>query len=834
MPIVLSSGGQTRTRNCYQPSAQARLSLRTNGEEEGMVISGTSVVFAGFDAPTATPTVATAGAGVVAPGYYVYRYVYASSRYPFVANAITGDGQEWPRSSPSPPSATYFVDPAAESNAVTVTYTTRSDVDWIWLYRTSVQTTAVLAEAQDAAGQLFFVASAVNNTAGGTTAITDNVAAGNGNEPLELDNFTCPLFRYSAFDGFFWWGWGNKTLQVIVLLDDTTTITIDATSPEQAWFSGRDSDPINGAPTSISFYGITTGGYDGRGNYYFRRVTAQTCHIYNAPAMSSPVILPATGTTTAYLTSPTTTLYRSKELNPFSWGITTDVIGGNNRPIPVASLFAEQVGGGVGTAISLIPNERILKLDTEAPERSYALDLNAAESSDFIGTLRTLDDAQSVGSFFSQFPMRLSDGQSVGTGINAKALQILSADAQSQIPIGSNVIATLRNIVRESDAPTFYHGVYDRDSELNCWFFRTTSGPWRCDTLVYQHAPTGTWGKKYVPGVSASWTVFDNATEKFHTFVGTEDGLLGLAFETDWYRDFVSLYFFQPGDVPYNPIGNLTMDLLGEATFTITAINTVFSVDRVSNYLVVVTNFDLNVVVGQVVMVSIVAVGNFIVTVSELTSTTSFKAPNIGVDASFIGEAVVVDPIPYEPVVAWNATTNELYLVKPFGGDPSIDLRYFGLVLNAPTFTWIHADDAAAINLDTGEYVTGIFTALRVYQVYFGCAPAFLSRYFNASQAEKNKRGVEVWNTTLNPDSFAGLYIRFLREYQTSLDSQVAGFIGTMQRDVIGSSGVYGGSAASYYKAVPEVLEHAFGVGFLEFGFLPFTILDMSVKEQPA
>src|SRR6185369_17975191 len=93
--------------------------------------------------------------------------------------------------------------------------------------------------------------------------------------------------------------------------------------------------------------------------------------------------------------------------------------------------------------------------------------------SDFIGTLRTLDDANSVSSQFSQFPMRNEQGQSYGTGINAKALQIVQGDSQSQIPIGSPVITTLRSLVRTDEVPTFFHGAYDRNTELNCWWVKT-------------------------------------------------------------------------------------------------------------------------------------------------------------------------------------------------------------------------------------------------------------------------------------------------------------------------------------------------------------------------
>src|SRR5262245_18736510 len=122
MPNVISTGGQTRVPNSYADSADARLMLRVNGEETGVVITPAGdVVQAGFDAPTVTPTVANIGAGNVPEGYYVYRSVYASSRYPFVQNAVTGGGEQWPRSNPSNPSSTFQVTGGTKNVGVTVT-----------------------------------------------------------------------------------------------------------------------------------------------------------------------------------------------------------------------------------------------------------------------------------------------------------------------------------------------------------------------------------------------------------------------------------------------------------------------------------------------------------------------------------------------------------------------------------------------------------------------------------------------------------------------------------------------------------------------------------------
>jgi hypothetical protein len=834
MPIIISTNGQTRCRNSYASSAQARLSLRVNGEQAPVVITDAgALVQAGFDSPTVLPTVGTNGAGNVPVGFYVYRYVYVSSRYPFVANDVTVDGEEWPRSNPSPPSATYQVTPAAESNAVTVTYSTRTDVDWIAVYRTpNGQTTAALAEAFDAAGELYFVEMVANNSAGGTTVVTDNNATNSG-ERIEADNFPCALFRQTIFDGFYWWGWGNRNLVVPVILDATGTVTLDtAQSDVDTWFSGRDTTPagLNLATgpnsNSINFLGITTGGYDGRGNFYLRVTSPTTLSVYNSSAMLTPTAIPATGTTTAYLTSPTSTLYRSKPLNPFSWGETTVTANPDGRTFTrVPTLYAKKIGGGIGTAISLIANERILKLDTEAPERAYALDLNAADSDQFVGTLRTLDTAQSTGSHFSVFPMRLPSGQSVSSSVNAKAVTLLSADGQSQIPIGDEVFETMHKIRREDGEAPFFHGVYDRNADLNCWWVKTTDGLFRCDTLIYQHVATGKWGTKFMPGVSASWTVYDPTTENYYTFVGTENmtsaspqgGMIGAAFYPDRYRDWIT-------DFKTAPTGEFEEDVSG-LEFTIDPIATIATVTGTAPSWTVTTTGAHGLSVGQVI---VIAQGNP-VTVPVLTvpSPTTFTVSSYNITTSVDG--MVVDPIFSSPWVAWNPVTNALYLANPF--DP-FDVN---VVNNSGVFVFANPGGESGINLNTGEYETDFLGDGNNWIAYWGCVPCFVTRWFNGSAPEKNKTNREVWATQQNVDANTNAqWLKFYIEYRTALVATptATNALVQMTRDTVGSGGLNGNSDAYSYKTPPDLLAHAYGLGMMELGYEAWRFMDLTFKQQ--
>lgn len=817
MPIVISENGQTRCRNSYSSSAQCRLSLRCNGEDTAAVITDSGqVIQAGFDAPTATPVATDAGAGNVPDGYYVYRYVYASSSYPFVENAVTGgNGQQWPRSSPSPASNTLHV---AGASIVTVTgdYTTRSDVDFIWMYRTSVQTTATLADQQAEAGRFFYVGQIANITSGGSFIYSDNSAT-DTSEPLELDNYTCPLFRQAVFDGFQWWGWGNRTLTLVVSLDDTDTIQCGVAPHPGSWGDGR-----NGPPASIAFLGITTGGYDGRGNYYFRALTENTAHVYNSADMITPVVLSATGFTTAYLSAPSTTLYKSKQLNPFSWGITETTFIPNTNPQQtrsVPSLYAEQIGGGVGTAICLIPNERILKLDTEAPERSYALDLNAANSSDFIGTLRTLDEAQSVGSQFTQFAMRNSEGQSFGTGINAKALQLLSGDAQSLIPIGGPVIETLRSMDREGEAATWFHGVYDRNTELNCWWVKTNAAvQGLTDTLIYQHAPTGTWGLKYTPDINASWTVFDNFTEKYYSFTGTIGGLIGAAFYTDYYTDNAQV------------TAPATFLIAGsENQLTVPIYAQVISIAYDSTgFLATVTTSDSHLLLSGALVQF--AATNFISTdysysvFNVTTSTFQVRtlAQGFGTDAT---TCAIVPPIFTVPSVV-SAEGYGMFYIQ-ITGNPG------GGVFN-PGDTSVAYTNATYSLTDLYDHANagvlpGDGSAAITYNLYIGGIPCFLRRYFTSGTPQKQKQLGESYATALNPNTDTGAFlIKYYQNYnQTAAADRIFGLQVNKNQDNTNSP-------EWYTKNPPSDLTPSVGVEILEIGTAAFQLMDTTLLQSNA
>src|SRR4051812_25854637 len=110
MSATLSTSNQTRWKDSFAASGKVGLTLRANGEEPVQVFTqDRQLVAAGFDAPTVAPTVADGGAGSLTAGYVAYAYCYASSNYANVEALVAAGGEEWPKSNPSPASATYSI-----------------------------------------------------------------------------------------------------------------------------------------------------------------------------------------------------------------------------------------------------------------------------------------------------------------------------------------------------------------------------------------------------------------------------------------------------------------------------------------------------------------------------------------------------------------------------------------------------------------------------------------------------------------------------------------------------------------------------------------------------
>lgn len=518
---------QRRVKDCYAPAPKIDLTFRCNGEEKGMVMNSLREwSVAGFDEPTTAPTVSTLGsAGTFEDDkYWNYLYVYVAKRaYPFVENAQTGGGSPAPRSNPSPESAANSVTNTNEKRLAIPT-SQRADISHIWIYRTVYFDTAQEALDLAEAGNAFWIGEVANNPNALTVNFDDDGAA-TGLEQIETDNFPCPIFDKCVYADPFFWGIGNSVYDVPVIVTETGAIEID--DEVSFWFDGRDRQ-------TITFDGITTGGYDGHGSFFFKETASQTAQTYGDIALTAPMNIDFTGTTIAHIRGAATTLYRSKPRNPFSWGF-TDLV--NEAQVP--TLYNFSLGGSATTAIAVVPNLNLLKIDTEGPNRAYVLNLKNAGTPNFESSLRSIADNYCISNHHSQFSATLERGQNVLWGIDSKSFAIIECDGSSQQPISSKVFKTMRTLSVDPTDRYFFHGCYCPRLELNCLFIRTVGqSVSNLNKVVYQHGPTGQWATMDVFDVLCSAIVHDKFTGQLKMVVGTETGFVGEMFAESKYQNW--------------------------------------------------------------------------------------------------------------------------------------------------------------------------------------------------------------------------------------------------------------------------------------------------------
>lgn len=510
---------QKRTKDSFASSPTVGLALRANGEETVKIIDARGNVYeAGFALPTVAPTVTTiAGGGTLPAGYRGYLYVYASSRFPFVETDEAINGKLYPRSNASPITIANFA-ANQQITAATVTKTTAAGIDFIWIFRTANFATSAEAQTAAAAGEAFFLVELANSGGAGTVAWTDNNPVDSADQ-VQSDNYLAPQFQFAIFYDPYWWGFGNLPFTAAVSwVAGTGIITLTGTD---TWFNGRDGQ-------NLTLSGITAGGFDGNGTWKFLWQTSTTAKVTLDGII--PVVLPTTAAGIVTIQGPATTLYRSKPRNPFAWGF-TQTIGDVNVP----QQYAFKVGGGIGTAIAVVPNNPTLKLDCEYPSKCFTLNLRAAGTASFESTLRIISDVYSVSAHFSQFAAVTKDGQTVLWGIDYKNYAIVQSDGISQMPISGPIPRILRALTTNRPKQLLAHGVYDPRTELNCIWVSTAASISLVNYLIYQHAPTGFWGFSNENDILCSATIQDTLTGNTKTFVGTETGLLGQALvESVW------------------------------------------------------------------------------------------------------------------------------------------------------------------------------------------------------------------------------------------------------------------------------------------------------------
>lgn len=807
MPVVLSSTVQSRWKDCFAPSARVRLTLRSNGEELTQVVTPqNALVKAGFDAPTVAPTVASAGAGNLTTGTFVaYRYVYASSQYPFVDNAVTGGGQLWPRSIPGPASTVFTITGGNKKLNVTVTKTTRSDVDNIWVYRTTLAPDSATAALLAAAGEMFYVGLVANDGVAGTAVYQDNTVADSG-ELLELDNYVAPTMQFCVFDGTQWFGIGNFPFDYTVTVNSTSTVTLTGFS---AWFTGR-----NGQ--TATFDGITTGGYDGKGSFYFKWVSATTATMCSDPALAVAVVVPFNGSTKIHLKGFATTLYRSKPLNPFSWGKTDVTFNADGSTTSVASEFAIKFGSGTCSAMSLVGDDSYLVLSFEEPARMVRLALNQADSDAFLLSAKDIDTQSSFGSHFAQVLAR-NQGRMMLSGVDTKNFDLIATGGDTSQPISDSIFQTLRALYPDVAASRLYHAIYDAETEMTVFWVKTRNlGGNLIDTALMLHGPTGRWSIMPDQQVSASATIFDPQTKWTFTMLGLENGCLCVGFDTTAYSNLMASADWAAGVVTQASDNISIPNVLTAATSVANVSGTNWLVTCVTGKNrpglgATVDFFDVgNTLLGSGTVTAyalVYASAGSYYTFNVTSASTLTTATQYSLDAATAnGLWAYIFPVSQTKTPSW--------------------VRLSAGVSTAATHTWTVNYTYLEDQITGFSTPTAAGSSFTGDTAYVGVIPCRHRRYFDLDEPSKSKSLTEVWSTMQNTGTH---YCRLFEEYDTAL-------LGTFRFQLAQKSRGSGNPSLcwSTQTAAPQVLQNSLGFEIQELGFNQFKNFNYVLKFRPA
>lgn len=526
MLLTVSTDIANRTKPTLASSPILGLTVRATGEERTKLLDNHGNQFdCEIPEPTVAPSVADNGSGNLTNGKWIaYRYVYASTvRYPFVENDNAMGGSVAPRGNPSDTETYNITGSGNRQVRVTMTKSTRADLNEIWLFRTTFFDDETSAQTAADAGQAFYIGKVTFTPGAGTVTYDDNSLT-DGTDAIELDNFPAPTFQFVWHVDPFFYGIGNFPFEAEASWDSSGVVTL-LTPAVDKWYTGRDGQIVH-------LEGVTTGGYDGLGSFIFLRLSSSTMQLTTDGTTPASV---AAGSGTVTVQGPPTTLYRSKFRNPFSWGETI-VSGSSSTPVQ----WLHKIGGGRATAIFSVPNIPYLVLSTEYPAAMYALDLRLADTDSFRGSQLTISEQYSISSHWSQFvATRTEDRAFVMWGLDAKNYCILECDGNSVRVVSDKVAKTLRAISTDPSRQLMSHGIYDPYYQNNCVWFPTANSIAPVNWLVFQHVPTGAWFFQDENDLLCSAVYQDPALNVFKIYAGTQSGLMGQIFVEGKYDNWL-------------------------------------------------------------------------------------------------------------------------------------------------------------------------------------------------------------------------------------------------------------------------------------------------------
>ncbi len=598
------AGLQNRVKNSTAYSEELGLMLVANGEESPYVLSAQGEkIPCGITPPILAPTISDVSSGNLINGHYVvYSIVYASENsFPSVAPVIY--------SNPSPNSDPYEITGSGDRKLrITFPGIESSFVTHVYVYRTDgTHTTAELATVAANAGLLYYVEKIANTT--GSLTVDDNILINVGNDVIQLINFATQTFRFIVWDGSYFWGFGNHAFVGRATWDIDGSFTLVNTVTDK-FYGGRNLQ-------YLTFDGISTGGIDGRGTFLFKQTgdfTGQSVGLDN-----SDLNLPSSSTGNIVIIGPSANLYRSGYRNPFQWGYLQS-IGGIYTPVE----WVLKVAGSVGTAIAIVPDQQLLKLDMEFPALCVTYSLQTAATDVFNSTQRQVSKLYSITSHFSQF-VAISKGKQVLWGMDFKNKAIIESDGYSQVPVSGPISILLRQLTSNRSLQLLSHGLYDPQTECNLIWLSTSAvdgvgAPTSFDLCIYNHAPTDFWGVLQDYAILSSAAIEDANSSERKILLGTENGYLGQAFDPVTYGNWLPANSLTSGFINLASINSIRRSE-GQDDFDLTRFG------MIGNYCLVVDNQGLN---PQLMRISAV-------TFDTLTFSSNFKIiPTVSDDTGLV------------------------------------------------------------------------------------------------------------------------------------------------------------------------------------------------------
>lgn len=460
----------------------------------------------GIDKPTIAPIQNTTGGNPVST-YCSYVYCYAIRNLPKVEHTNSAGGLIYPRSNPSPHS---IPNRGGMGAVLSIPPSVDPQVTDIFIYRTAAFTDNDEAISAAEAGLLYYVGK-MDNVGSANLSFTDGADA-TSIEQASYDNFTAPMFTNVIYSEPYFYAGGFYKFESDIVVDYSG----DISSTTSKFREG-----LNGKVATLD--GISSGGFDGKGRFYFKVINLTTGKLYLDSALTIASPSPSSGSTRITIDGFSNILYRSAPRNPLSWG-ETEFIG--DAIIPKQTGI--RVGGGRIVSIADIGSSSTLKVDTIEPSKTFIFNLRATSVEDFTLTRKPINSPFTVDTYQAQVEIPSSEGLQSIVGFDSSSGVFFTTDGLSTSALYPDISKVIDKMVLNSDRANA-HVCYDPNNKTVIFFVKTTT--FANFANLYNayclHIPSMQWSRFLAPDVNCTLRIYDKIAGRYRTLVGSSLGRIG-------------------------------------------------------------------------------------------------------------------------------------------------------------------------------------------------------------------------------------------------------------------------------------------------------------------